>query len=464
MINNEQQNQDLTEDKGSNKLKDVFSSVTANRKSLGFLIILIGVVVTLLGYYIFFGTSSNDDKKPEKETQTFKKDQGGDSDVKEVLSDTQPVTQPEQTTNSDNKKIEDIKSTQIMPLKEPTPPAPPPPTAPKIPIKPKIDVAPPPPVIDNAASGLKPPSDSDTKSIASNLGLNKSEQQAEKNKLNANIMAFGGGGGAGDDSNKSDDNKDNKDNNKNNKNGNNKGYEGFDGGVIDNYKLENTAAPNAVATRVNNRNRSILQGKVIDAVLETAVTTQLKGYVRAIIARDVYSDEGRNILIPKGSRVIGQYSNSVSPGQTRIGITWNRIITPYGIDIQIDSEGGDSLGRMGVTGTVDTKLKEQLFNAFLVSYVIPFATAKIANSGGNVSVTINGTSSTTVGSPESMALMQANQQFSQIATNAINNVMSLDPTISVNQGTKITVMVQKDLIFPEEALNLINKYNYSGDQ
>ena len=120
-------------------------------------------------------------------------------------------------------------------------------------------------------------------------------------------------------------------------------------------EIPNSSASLVEATKLPYPERTIAQGKLIDSVLETAINTDFEGKVRAIVSRDVFADFGRQVLIPKGSRIIGSYSGSVQRGQTRVLINWERLIRPDAIDIQINSPASDQFGRSGVPGSVDNK-------------------------------------------------------------------------------------------------------------
>lgn len=109
----------------------------------------------------------------------------------------------------------------------------------------------------------------------------------------------------------------------------------------------------------------LAKGKIIEAVLETAINSDLKGEIRAVISRDVFAEQGKLILIPKGSKVFGTYATSAAYG--RIDIIWNRIDLSNGYTITLDGTGVDNLGRKGDQGRVDNKFKERLTNAVLLS-------------------------------------------------------------------------------------------------
>jgi type IV secretion system protein VirB10 len=196
----------------------------------------------------------------------------------------------------------------------------------------------------------------------------------------------------------------------------------------------------------------------MNAVLETAINTDLPGSLRAIITRDVYAESGTRILVPKGSRVIGTYTNTISAGQTRLQINWSRLIRPDGIDIAVNSPGTDNLGRAGVIGVVDNKMWTQIGAALLVSYIIPNIVNKITGltdqTVAQTSSTVNGvTTTTTSGNSGAISSSSATSKFGSIAENAINSALPSQPTITIDQGTLITIFTQADLIFPtEEAL------------
>lgn len=110
------------------------------------------------------------------------------------------------------------------------------------------------------------------------------------------------------------------------------------------------------------------QGKIIEAVIETAINSDFGGTVRAVISRDVYSGGGKVILIPKGSRVFGNYSKGFMI-YGRIPIIWNKIDMPNGYTLTFAGTDIDNLGRPGTEGRVDNKWKERMSNTILMSAV-----------------------------------------------------------------------------------------------
>ena len=215
-----------------------------------------------------------------------------------------------------------------------------------------------------------------------------------------------------------------------------------------------TTAEKAIATGLNNLNMTIAQGKIINAVLETAINTDLPGTLRAIVSRDTYAETGRGILIPKGTRLIGTYNTGITRGQNRVMIVWTRLIRPDGIDIMIGSPGVDQLGRAGLIGDVDNKLYD-IFSAAILTTAITLGAAVGSDailpvkSGQQSSTTTNANgNTTTTATPAQQSAASAVSDFGSTAKQVVQRIVDIRPTITIDQGTLINVFVNRDLTFP----------------
>ena len=219
--------------------------------------------------------------------------------------------------------------------------------------------------------------------------------------------------------------------------------------------------PIAVARKLGNTGRLITQGKIIEAILETPINTDVPGMIRAIVSRDIYAESGRTILLPKGSRLVGTYNNFVIRGNKRVNVIWTRVIRPDGIDIMIRSSGTDQLGRAGIEGEVDNKYTEIFASAFLVSAIniaVGVGTDAIDPNKGNNSTTTNSNGSTTSqNSSTHDAALKAVDLFGSAGTNLVNGFINLKPTITIDQGTRVNVFVNRDLVFPA---NLVDEVKF----
>jgi type IV secretion system protein VirB10 len=225
-----------------------------------------------------------------------------------------------------------------------------------------------------------------------------------------------------------------------------------DNAVFQSGVTKSSKAERELSVRLSNLNSTIAQGKIINAVLETAINTDLPGPLRAIVSRDIYTESGRNIAIPKGSRLIGVYNSSILRGQSRVLIVWTRVIRPDGVYIMVGSPGIDALGRAGIMGIADNKYSE-IFSAALLTSVITIGVAAgtEAISGDQATTTTNSNGTTTTGSASALAAADAVGTIGNVGANIVNTMLDLKPTITVDQGTLINVFVNKDLTFPASA-------------
>lgn len=184
------------------------------------------------------------------------------------------------------------------------------------------------------------------------------------------------------------------------------------------------------ASALANRSMTVPQGSLIPAVLETGFDSTKPGFARAIVSRDVRGFDGKNVLIPRGSRLIGEYHADVAQGQKRAIITWTRLIRPDGMTITLDSPAVDTLGRGGVPANVNTHFLARVGDALLQSTVgIGSALAQRSVTGPVVVVG---------GSPVSGAAQAAGPI---VPTNGYV------PTLTVPAGKSISVFVAHDLDF-----------------
>lgn len=116
-----------------------------------------------------------------------------------------------------------------------------------------------------------------------------------------------------------------------------------------------------------NMNLILARGKLLDAAIETAINSEVGGEIRAVITRDVYSEWGKNILIPKGSKIFGSYAKAVDGVYGRVAIAWDRIDLINGYSINFSGNAADDLGRQSIKGRLDNKFKEKFSHAVLLS-------------------------------------------------------------------------------------------------
>lgn len=191
-------------------------------------------------------------------------------------------------------------------------------------------------------------------------------------------------------------------------------------------RADASASDTAVARRMVDPASTVSQGTLIPAVLETAINSDLPGYVRAVVSQDVKSFDGSRILIPRSSRLVGQYKSGLTAGQTRAYVLWSRLIRPDGVSVAIASPGTDEAGQSGLAGQVDSHFFKRFGSALLLSVV--GAASAIGTGGASLLISGGGASAAGV----------AAQQNGSIA-----------PTVRVSQGQPIRVFTARDLDFSQ---------------
>lgn len=198
----------------------------------------------------------------------------------------------------------------------------------------------------------------------------------------------------------------------------------------------------ARARKIERIDAIIPEGTLIPGILETAIVSDLPGQVRAIVSQDVHSFDGRRILIPTGTRLIGEYQSEITRGQTRIFVVWTRMLRDDGVSVRLNSIGADSLGRAGLTGRVDKKFRERFGAAILLS-IVGAGASYLTGYGSEAAAG----DSDDAQNAEELARETLAQTFSDMANQALGDSLRIPPTISVNQGERIFVFVRQDLDF-----------------
>ena len=199
--------------------------------------------------------------------------------------------------------------------------------------------------------------------------------------------------------------------------------------------LSGTHTPIRKAEMIGNRNFILAKGSFIDGVLQTRLDSTVPGMTACVITRDIYSDNGKVLLIERGSTMSGEYKSNMTQGMARIFVLWTRIKTPNGVIINLDSPGTDQLGGSGLPGYIDNHFWQRFGGALMLSLVddtMNIVNAKIAQ--GNTNTNQFNFNSTT-GAAQNMA------------TEALKNTINIPPTLYKNQGEQIGIYIARDLDF-----------------
>jgi len=188
-----------------------------------------------------------------------------------------------------------------------------------------------------------------------------------------------------------------------------------------------SAIGQAQARPLPDRNFLITAGSFIPCVLQSAMDSSQPGYVSCIVPRNIYSDNGRVVLMEKGTKILGEYQGGLNRGQYRLFVLWTRAVTPRGIAIDVASPATDALGRGGVDGRVNNFFWQRFGTALLFSLVDDAATVGAEAVGNSASNT------TRVPSDAASTILQQNGQ--------------IKPVLRKNQGEDVGITVAQDFDF-----------------
>lgn len=172
---------------------------------------------------------------------------------------------------------------------------------------------------------------------------------------------------------------------------------------------------------------TVPEGTLIPAVLETAIDSTQPGFVRAIVSRDISGFDGSRVLIPRGSRLFGEYQADLGAGQNRAMVQWTRLVRPDGVTIALASPTADLRGRAGVAGRVNNRYLERFGSALLQTTL---------NVGASLAGRSLGDGAVIVALPGSTQTAAASSSSNHI-----------QPSLRVEAGTQVTVFVSRDLEF-----------------
>jgi type IV secretory pathway VirB10-like protein len=178
----------------------------------------------------------------------------------------------------------------------------------------------------------------------------------------------------------------------------------------------------------------IFEGAVIETILTNRLDGEFTGPVNAMVTTDLWSRDHQHVLMPQGTRVLGEAVRVNTSGQRRLAVVFHRVIMPDGYSVDFDKFAGlDQQGASGLSGKVNTHWPKLIATAVLVG-----AIGGLAESGAT-GVGYSGVGAIRVGISE-----QAGQEATQILNRALNQI----PTITVYEGTRVRVWVKSDVQLP----------------
>jgi type IV secretion system protein VirB10 len=179
----------------------------------------------------------------------------------------------------------------------------------------------------------------------------------------------------------------------------------------------------------------LMEGAIIEAVLTNRLDGAYSGPANCMVTTNVYSHDGQHVLIPQGSRMLGEARKVDSFGQERLAVTFHRLIMPDHYSVDLDKYQG--LNQIGETG-----LRDQVNHHYLEVFGVSLAIGAIAGLGESQSRT---------GFVQSGA--DAYEQgvaasLSQSSLRILDRYLNVLPTFTIREGHRIKIYLAEDLWLP----------------
>ena len=200
-------------------------------------------------------------------------------------------------------------------------------------------------------------------------------------------------------------------------------------------QLQGSSTPKVAASMLGDRSLTLPKGTAFTCALKTRVISATSGLVGCQVQRNVFSDDGRVLLVERGSHLDGEYRiASVRPGTVRIPVLWTRIRTPLGVTVDIDSPGTGQLGESGIDGHVDNRWSERIGAAMLLSLIDDSVKLIIQNQANDRQA-------------DTVVLPSTTANTSKLAEKVLDSTINIPPLIYQNQGGIVGIYVARDVDF-----------------
>jgi type IV secretion system protein VirB10 len=182
----------------------------------------------------------------------------------------------------------------------------------------------------------------------------------------------------------------------------------------------------------------IFEGTILETVLLNRLDGQFTGPVECLVTTDIYSHDRQHLLIPSGSKIIGEAKRVDTFGQTRLAVSFHRLIMPDGYSVNLDQFKG--MNQIG-----DTGLRDQVNNHYLEIFGASLAVGAvggIAEAGSDGLLTESGTQSMEQGVGESLG---------QTSQRILDKFLNILPTVTIREGHRVKIYLSGDLEVPDYA-------------
>jgi type IV secretory pathway VirB10-like protein len=180
----------------------------------------------------------------------------------------------------------------------------------------------------------------------------------------------------------------------------------------------------------------LFEGSILEAVLINRLEGQFAGPVECLLTTDVYSQDRQHLLIPAGTKLLGETRKVENSGQTRLAVVFHRLLMPDGYSVNLDQfKGLDQIG--------DTGLRDQVNNHYLRIFGVSLAVGAIG------AIAEAGTSTGLVTTSSDLMRQGFAQSTAQSSAQILDKFLNVLPTVTIREGHRVKVYISGDLALPD---------------
>ena len=182
----------------------------------------------------------------------------------------------------------------------------------------------------------------------------------------------------------------------------------------------------------------LFEGTILETVLINRLDGGFTGPVECLLSTDVYSNDRQHLLVPAGSKLLGETKKVDTFGQTRLAVVFHRVLMPDGYSVNLDQFKG--LNQIG-----DTGLRDQVNNHYLRIFGVSLAIGALgAIAEGGTAGSLNASSSDLMRQGFAQSTAQSSAQI-------LDKFLNVMPTVTIREGHRVKVYLSGDLALPDYA-------------
>jgi type IV secretion system protein VirB10 len=196
------------------------------------------------------------------------------------------------------------------------------------------------------------------------------------------------------------------------------------------------AVPPGSANAAAGKPYLLFEGTILETVLINRLDGQFAGPVECLLSTDVYSNDRQHLLIPAGSKLLGETKKVDTFGQTRLAVVFHRVLMPDGYSVSLDQFKG--LNQIG-----DTGLRDQVNNHYLRIFGVSLAIGALGAVGEA------GTAGSLNASSADLMRQGFAQSTAQSSAQILEKFLNIMPTVTIREGHRVKVYLSGDLGLPD---------------